>query len=45
MGNVQILSTSENKAAQKKSVHHTSSAVFLALYNPENKIDTEVSLA
>ena len=44
MSQVQILSTLQNKEAQKKAVFRSSSAVFIAIYNQENKIDTEVSL-
>lgn len=44
MGNVQIVSTLQNKAAQKKAVHHSSSSVFLAICNSDAGIDTEISL-
>ncbi len=44
MGKVKILSTLQNKAAQKKSIHKNSSTVFLGIVNPEKGIDTEVSL-
>ena len=44
MVNTQIVSTLQNKSIQKKSIHHSSSTVFLAIYNPDYNIDTEVSL-
>ncbi|MBD1136497.1 hypothetical protein IDH35_02705 [Pelagibacterales bacterium SAG-MED49] len=44
MGNVHIVSTLKNKELQKKAVHHSSSTVFFAVHNPDNGIDTEVSL-
>ena len=44
MSSVNILSTLQNKVAQKKAIHHSSSAVFLGIYNPNNGIDTEISL-
>lgn len=44
MGNVQIVSTLQNKAAQKKSIFYSSSTVFLGVYNHEHNLDTEVSL-
>ena len=44
MGNVQILSTLQNKAAQKKAIYRSSSTVFFAVFNPNIGIDTEVSL-
>ena len=44
MGNVQILSTLQNRAAQKIAVHHSSSTVFFAVYNPNSGVDTEISL-
>ena len=43
MGNVHIVSTLQNKLDQKKSVHHSSSTVFLGIVNKELKIDTEIS--
>jgi hypothetical protein len=44
MGNVQILSTLQNKAMQKKAVHMSSSTVFLAVCSGDGHVDTEVSL-
>ena len=44
MGDVQILSTLQNKAAQKKAIFHSSSSVFMGVYSPNRQIDTEVSL-
>lgn len=44
MSGVNILSTLQNKAAQKKAVHYSSSAVFMGILNPNNGIDTEISL-
>tara|TARA_B100001250_G_C19773330_1_gene778298 strand:- start:245 stop:1690 length:1446 start_codon:yes stop_codon:yes gene_type:complete len=44
MGNVNIISTLENRKRQKKSVFNTSSTVFFGIYNEEKQIDTEVSL-
>ncbi len=44
MTSVNILSTLQNKAAQKKAVHFSSSAVFLGIHNPKNGTDTEISL-
>ena len=44
MGNVQIVSTLQNKALQKKSVHMSSSTVFLAVCSGDGHVDTEVSL-
>ena len=44
MGNVQIASTLQNKAGQKKSIFNSSSTVFLAVVNSESGIDTEISL-
>ncbi len=44
MSNVQIASTLENKAMQKKSVHLSSSTVFLAVCSEDGSVDTEVSL-
>ena len=44
MGNVQILSTLDNKKAQKKSIHYSSSTVFLAVCSEDGLVDTEVSL-
>jgi hypothetical protein len=44
MGNIQIVSTLQDKVAQKKAVNHNSSTVFIAVYNPNRGIDTEVSL-
>ena len=44
MSKTKIESTLENKQNQKISIHNSSSAVFFALYNPVNDIDTEISL-
>ncbi len=44
MGKIQVITTSKNISAQKKSIHFSSSAVFMGVYNPENGIDTEISL-
>lgn len=44
MGNVKIASTLQNKAMQKKSMHLTSSTVFLAVCSVDGHVDTEVSL-
>ena len=44
MGNVHIVSTQQNKMEQKKSVFNSSSTVFLAIYNREKDLDTEISL-
>ena len=44
MGNVQIVSTLQNKADQKKSIHRSSSTVFLAVCSHDGSVDTEVSL-
>ena len=44
MGNVQIVSTLENKSSQKTSIFHSSSTVFFGLVNLDNEIDTEISL-
>lgn len=44
MENIKIVSTLENKAAQKKSVHLSSSTVFLAVCSADESVDTEVSL-
>ena len=44
MGNVHIVSTLQNKAMQKKSVHLSSSTVFLAVCSGDGQVDTEVSL-
>jgi hypothetical protein len=44
MHSTQIISTMQNKAAQKKAIHHSSSTVFLALFSPHGDIDTEISL-
>ena len=44
MTNVQIVSTSQNRANQKRAVHYSSSTVFFAIFNPDKEIDTEVSL-
>ena len=44
MSNVQIVSTLENKALQKKAVHNSSSVVFLAICNKDGSVDTEISL-
>lgn len=44
MGNIQILSTLENLVNQKKAIFHSSSTVFLAIFNGELDIDTEISL-
>ncbi len=44
MGNVQIPSTLQNKARQKKSIFNSSSTVFLAVVNTKKGIDTEISL-
>ena len=44
MGNVEIVSTLQNKLAQKNAIHHSSSTVFLAVCSLDGRIDTEVSL-
>ena len=44
MEKIKIVSTSENKLMQKKSVHHSSSTVFLAVCSADGSLDTEVSL-
>ena len=44
MGNVQIVSTLQNKAMQKKAVHMSSSTVFLGVCSVSGHVDTEVSL-
>lgn len=44
MGNVQIVSTLQNKLMQKKAVHMSSSTVFLAVCSDDGHVDTEVSL-
>lgn len=44
MGNVQIISTLENERSKKRSVHNSSSAVFFAIYDSNNGIDTEISV-
>ena len=44
MGNVQIVSTLQNKSMQKKAVHMSSSTVFLAVCSDDGNVDTEVSL-
>ena len=44
MGNVNILSTLENKKNQKTNLFNTSSSVFFGLFNPNKGLDTEVSL-
>ena len=44
MGNVQIVSTLQNKAMQKKTIHHNSSTVFWAVCSLDGCVDTEVSL-
>lgn len=44
MGNVQVVSSAQNKANQKKAVHMSSSTVFLAISSGDGKIDTEVSM-
>lgn len=44
MGNVQIVSTLQNKAMQKKATHHSSSTVFLAVCSEDGCVDTEISL-
>ena len=44
MTNVQIVSTSQNRANQKRAIHYSSSTVFFAIFNPDEAIDTEISL-
>ena len=44
MTNVQIVSTSQNRANQKRAVHYSSSTVFFGIFNPDQEIDTEISL-
>ena len=44
MGNVHIVSTLQNRAMQKKSVHLSSSTVFLAVCSGDGQVDTEISL-
>jgi hypothetical protein len=44
MGNIQVLSTLENIVNQKKAIFHSSSTVFLGIFNGELGIDTEISL-
>ena len=44
MGNVQIVSTLQNKEMQKKAINHSSSTVFLAVCSLDGSVDTEVSL-
>jgi hypothetical protein len=44
MTNLQTVSTSQNKANQKGAIHYSSSTVFFAIFNPDEDIDTEVSL-
>ena len=44
MGNVQIVSTLQNKSTQKKAVHMSSSTVFLAVCSYDGHVDTEISL-
>lgn len=44
MTNVQIVSTSQNRANQKRAIHYSSSTVFFVIFNPDEDIDTEVSL-
>ena len=44
LGNIQIVSTLQNKTMQKKAVHRSSSTVFLATCNDDGRVDTEVSL-
>ena len=44
MENIKIVSTFENKAMQKKSMHLSSSTVFLAVCSADGNVDTEVSL-
>lgn len=44
MGNLQIVSTLDNLSMQKKSVHLSSSTVFLVVCSGDGHIDTEVSL-
>ena len=45
MGNVQIVSTLQNKLMQKKAVHMSSSTVFLAVCSDDGHVDTEVSFS
>lgn len=40
----QIVSTLENKVAQKTNIFNSSSTVFLGILNSDNQIDTEISL-
>lgn len=44
MTNIQIVSTSQNKGNQKRAVHYSSSTVFFGIFNPDQEIDTEISL-
>ena len=44
MTNVQIVSTSQNRANQKRAVHYSPSTVFFGIFNPDQEIDTEISL-
>ena len=44
MNDIQIISTVQNKADQKKAIHYSSSTVFLALCSSNGSIDTEISL-
>lgn len=44
MGNIQIISTLQNKQNQKNAVHLSSSTVFLVAYRSYGDVDTEVSL-
>lgn len=44
MGNVQVISTLENKRMQKKSIHLSSSTVFMVMCSGDGQVDTEVSL-
>ena len=43
MDKIKIASTLQNKSNQKKSIHFSSSAVFLGILNPLIGIDTEIS--
>ena len=44
MRNIKIVSTLQNRAMQKKSMHLSSSTVFLAVCSADGHVDTEVSL-
>lgn len=44
MGNVNIISTLQNRKRQKTSIFNSSSTVFFGVYNPNTGLDSEVSL-